>query len=367
MRLTSLPGWNTRPALAMCSWVRPRTDLPATSSATRLCRRCRSVARRSRSRPTRSSGCTAKRLQLVPRWTQRSSPASAGKSSLLTELHRRHVADARWALARCSEYDRATPYMALRQLTLHVLRASGRGLDVLQSSASQTASAPLAALAQLLSPNVERTTAGAPEAGRHALVSAFTQLLTENAVRECLVLAIDGVQWIDFESLAVLDAVVPDLEDARVVLITTARSDWRHTWPNDVLTLHLERFSRVECAQFVSLLLRSNAIAPTMLDILARESDGNPLLLAEMVRSGVESGGLCEVEGEWRLLRRDAVVAGRGIDSLRSIIQARLDQLSAEERRVLQVAAVLGQNWTGSLLARVLEQNMPVPDLLRLL
>src|SRR5712692_5358252 len=294
-------------------------------------------------------------------------PASAGKSSLLTELHRRHAADARWALARCSEYDRATPYMALRQLTLHVLRASGRGLDMLQGSPSQTASAPLVALAQLLSPNVERTNASVPEAGRQALASAFTQLVIENAVRECLVLAIDGVQWIDFESLAVLDAVVPDLEDARVVLITTARSDWRHTWPNDVLTLHLERFSRAECAQVVSLLLRSNAIAPATLDILVRESDGNPLLLAEMVRSGVENGSLCELKGEWRLVRRDAAVAGGGVDSLRSIIQARLDQLSAEERRVLQVAAVLGQNWTGSLLARVLEENMPVPDLLRLL
>jgi adenylate cyclase len=293
--------------------------------------------------------------------------ASAGKSSLLTELQRRHASDARWAVARCSEYDRGTPFMALRQLTLHILRASGRGLDVLQGSPSETASAPLAALAQLLSPNVERTNAGVPEAGRRALAGAFTQLVTENAVRECLVLAIDGVQWIDFESLAVLDAVVPDLEDARVVLITTARPDWRHAWPNEVLSLRLERFSLQDCAQFVSFLLRSNAIAPSTLDILSRESDGNPLLLAELVRSGVESGGLCEVEGEWRLLRRDAVIAARGIDSLRSIIQARLDQLSPEERRVLQVAAVLGQNWTGSLLARALDENLPVPDLLRAL
>ena len=45
-------------------------------------------------------------------------------------------------------------------------------------------------------------------------MSAFTQLLTENAVREVLVLAIDGVQWIDFESLAVLDTVMPDLEES---------------------------------------------------------------------------------------------------------------------------------------------------------
>lgn len=298
-------------------------------------------------------------------WANIIAPASAGKSSLLTELHRRHAADARWALAHCSEYDRATPYMVLRQLTLHVLRASGRGLDVLQGSPSQTTSAPFAALAQLLSPNVERTNARVPEAGRYALASAFTQLLVENAVRECLVLAIDGAQWIDLESLAVLDAVVPDLEDARVVLITTARPEWRHTWPNEVLRLQLERFSRQECTQFVSFLLRSSAVAPATLDVLVRESDGNPLVLAEIVRSGVENGALCEVEGEWRLLRRDSAVTGGGVDSLRSIVQARLDQLSTEERRVLQVAAVLGQNWTGSLLARVIEENLPVPDLLR--
>ena len=290
-----------------------------------LCRRCRYAAKPSRSKPTRWSGCTAKRrrssaamdstfvgrqrelaqlgdlIRGSPSGFQSATvivaPASAGKSSLLTELHRRHAGDARWAMARCSEYDRGTPYMALRQLTLHILRSSGRGLDVLQGSPSETASAPLAALAQLLSPNVERTNAGVPGAGRLALASAFTQLLTENAVRECLVLAIDGVQWIDFESLAVLDAVVPDLEDARVVLITTARPDWHHTWPNEVLTVRLERLSRQECAQFVSFLLRSTAVAPATLDILARESDGNPLLLAEMVRSGVESGALCEAGG----------------------------------------------------------------------
>jgi class 3 adenylate cyclase/tetratricopeptide (TPR) repeat protein len=294
-------------------------------------------------------------------------PAGVGKSSLLTELYRRHAGDARWALARCSEYDRATPYMVLRQLTLHILRSSGRGLEVLQGSRSETANAPLVALARLLSPAVERTGTGVPEVGRHALASAFAQLVIDNAVRECLVLAIDGVQWIDVESLEILDAVVPDLEDARVMLITTARPEWRHAWPNEVLTLHLERFSLHECAQLVAFLLRSSTVARATLDILARESDGNPLLLAELVRSSVESGGLRELDGEWRVVRRDTAVTAGGVDALRSIIQARLDQLSPEERRVLQVAAVLGQNWTGSLLARVLEENLPVPDLLRAL
>src|SRR5262249_34256110 len=123
------------------------------------------------------------------------------------------------------------------------------------------------------------------------------------------------------------------------------------------------RFSAQECGQLISFLLRSSAIAEDTIETLTRESDGNPLMLAEMVRSSVESGELREVDGQWRLV--EGAETRLGVDSLRSIVQARLDQLSTQERRVLQVAAVLGQSWTSSLLGQVLEENLPVPDLLR--
>jgi len=74
---------------------------------------------------------------------------------------------------------------------------------------------------------------------------------------QCLVLAIDGVQWIDFESLAVWMRWFPDLEDARVVLITTADPTGAtrgqrsaHAASRALLTSRLH--------QFVSFLLRSN-------------------------------------------------------------------------------------------------------------
>jgi adenylate cyclase len=291
--------------------------------------------------------------------------SSAGKSSLLNELHRRYAMAARWAVARCSEYDQQTPLGALRQLAQQILPLSDGSREVTSASQSEAHGAQLAALAPLLSPNLEPTLTALPEAGRRALVSAFTQLVAVHAVRDCLVLAIDGAQWMDGESLAVLDAVLPDLEDARVVLITTAWPEWDHQWPHEVHRLALERLSPQECAQLVSFLLRSDAVARDTLEVLTRECGGNPLLLREIVRGGVETGGLSESDGQWRLVRGEAGVTGASVDSLRTIVQARLDQLSLEERRVLQVAAVLGQSWTGSLLAQVVVENLPVPDLLR--
>jgi len=118
--------------------------------------------------------------------------------------------------------------------------------------------------------------------------------VTENAVANVLCWLSDGVQWIDFESLAVLDAVVPDLEDARVVLITTARPDCAtrgkrsaHAASRALLTSRLHPI----CV----LLLRSTRCAvharyPSRESDVIRSARGAG-------RSGVESGGLCEVEG----------------------------------------------------------------------
>jgi hypothetical protein len=247
------------------------------------------------------------------------------------------------------------------------LQPTDNSPEATSRSLAGSAGAQLAALVRLLSPNVEPGSAGSPDAGRQVLTSAFTQLIAQYAVRECLVLLIDSQQWIDAESLAVLDAALPDLEDARLVVISTARPGWQHAWPNPVHALRLERFSRKECAQLMSFLLRADAVAAETLDVLARESGGNPLLLAEMVRSGAETGALAETGGQWRLVRRDAFAGSGNVDSLRGIVQARLDQLSAGERRLLQIAAVFGESYTASLLARVLDDNLPIPDLLRAL
>ncbi|HET6318740.1 MAG TPA: adenylate/guanylate cyclase domain-containing protein, partial [Chloroflexota bacterium] len=292
-------------------------------------------------------------------------PAGSGKSALLTELYRRYASEARWALVRCTEYDQQTPYFALRKLITEILRPADTSPEATSRSLAGSAGAQLAALVQLLSPNVEPSVTGAPEAGRLVLTGAFTQLIAQYAVRESLVLLIDADQWIDLESRAVLEAALPDLEDTRLVAITTARPGEGHAWLAPMHTVRLERFSRKECAQMVSVLLRGDPVATDTIDVLARESGGNPLLLAEMVRSGTETGALTKSGDEWHLVQRDALAAGGNVDSLRGIVQARLDQLSAGERRLLQVAAVCGDTCTASLLARVLEDNLPIPDLLR--
>ena len=81
--------------------------------------------------------------------------------------------------------------------------------------------------------------------------------------------------------------------------------------------------------------------------LLRDETGGNPFLLREVCRDLEATGGL------------DGLTAG-GLpipDSVRAMVEGRLDELSAPQRRVVQVASVIGDELTVPLLAAALEDE----------
>jgi tetratricopeptide (TPR) repeat protein len=175
------------------------------------------------------------------------------------------------------------------------------------------------------------------------------------------VLVLDGAQWADSDSLAVLDEALAHLLNAPVLLVVTARSGWSHPWPNQVTTVSVGRLPPEDCAQLLAHLLGPQPVAPEVVALLTEQSAGDPLLLEEMVQAYREGGSVSlGPDGVWRL-------GGRGLGqahSLRTIVQARLDRLPPPERQVLQVAAVSGHTWTAGLLAKVVRGDLPVAEIL---
>ena len=274
--------------------------------------------------------------------------AGVGKSALLAELYRRHNRDARWVLVRCFDYDRQSPYSALKRLTRDLMR----GADAPSADATQagfeSGSQHVLALARLL--GHDPGSMGDPKMFRNKLAGAFPELVRQTSVDQPVVLAIDGAQYADEETLAILAETAARLRGEAVTLLVTARPGWEQPWPVTLPAIELSRLSRDECAEHVTLLLGAGAVDPATLDTLTEQSEGSPLLLEEIVRGHMEGGTLRLQDGIWRL----AGVAYLGkAPGLRSIVQARLDQLSAEERRVLQIASLIGRSWDSGLIAAV--------------
>jgi DNA-binding CsgD family transcriptional regulator/tetratricopeptide (TPR) repeat protein len=92
-------------------------------------------------------------------------------------------------------------------------------------------------------------------------------------------------------------------------------------------------------------------------------AEGNPLYIEEIARVLVETGALAQ-------LGASSALASDSLDfdvpqSVQDVISARIDHLPDPQRRVIQIASVIGREFTPSLLKRMLTADTDPDDLLR--
>ena len=168
-----------------------------------------------------------------------------------------------------------------------------------------------------------------PFSARSAIHHAVAQVLAAKAQEAPIILSIDDLHWADPVLLELLDSLVTSLRRLPFVLITAMRPGSDLSWPprtdrTTVLSLHLQPLTRPETDELARELLSDDEPSEATLTELYDRSGGNPLFLIELVAL-TEAGGNRELP-----------------DSLRTLIAARLDQLTLEQRQVLENAAVLG-------------------------
>ncbi len=168
-----------------------------------------------------------------------------------------------------------------------------------------------------------------PFSARSTIHHAVVQVLAAKAQQAPIVLSIDDLHWADPVLIELLDSLISSLRRLPFVLITAMRPGSDIAWPprtdrTTVLSLDLQPLTRDETEQLARELLSDDEPSDSTLGELYDRSGGNPLFLIELVAL-TEAGGTRDLP-----------------DSLRTLIAARLDQLTLEQRQVLENAAVLG-------------------------
>ena len=267
-----------------------------------------------------------------------------GKSRFVDEIIRkvRDSGDASVLEGACVPYGEANVWWPIAS-------ALSNYLDLDASIAIDTARSAALQRAQRMFPSID-------EAGTERLVDVFTHLLgypspiakldavnARSAIHQTvamvlearsergpLVLSIDDVHWADPVLLDLLEHLVTALNRHPFLLITAMRPGHEAPWPprsdrGTVLSLTLQPLSRPDTELLATALLSDAPRDPQLLSALYDRSGGNPLFLLELVALTEAGGGHRELP-----------------DSLRTLIAARLDQLTSEQRQTLENAAVLG-------------------------
>ncbi len=168
-----------------------------------------------------------------------------------------------------------------------------------------------------------------------------------------LVLSFADMQWADTTSLELLEYCLPLCDTESVLWLLVYRSDrdsaiweFQHrletNYPHRLTRLNVPPLSTEENEEFINQFLGENVLFPETLALIIKKSEGNPYFVKELIYSLVAQGALTP-EGEhgcWKQIR--AVTSLDLPDSLQSLLMARIDRLAPNERRVLQMAAVVG-------------------------
>ncbi len=219
--------------------------------------------------------------------------------------------------------------------------------------AEQQLEATLTPLADLLGVNLHATASAEFDAKvqRRMLLAALRALVTAQARQHPLVLVLDDAQWIDQASLEVLEELVQILPERRILLLVTHRTHWQHAWSSKgyYRQINLGPLSAEESRALVLTAGADIHLPDELLEQLVHKTGGNPFFLEEVVKA-MRSGRAAEsaAGGAWPGRSASALPA-----TIEGILTARIDSLEAPVRRVLQIAAVIGQVFTERTLSAV--------------
>lgn len=184
---------------------------------------------------------------------------------------------------------------------------------------------------------------------RPAIIRVTLKLASDRLTALCF----DGAEAMDDDSQSILDALIREAKDARLVVVLAHRPGFMHAWrdPSRFHEVVLQPFSDDDVARLVATRLAAEEVPAELLREVTLKSSGNPLYVEEYLKALADSGALEVREGRVRLHMH--IAQTEVPKSLRGLVSSRLARLSATDRHFLQIGAVAGGKFAPELLVQV--------------
>ena len=301
--------------------------------------------------------------------------AGIGKSRLLLELRRRVGEQAVWQEGHSLSFGGAMAFHPLIDLVLRRFgiderddeSAIGEKVEsgIAEIGGDPAAIAPYLRALLSVDPGSEEARAMSPAQRRGETFEALRRLLVRAAERKPQVVVIEDLHWIDSASEQFLATLVDSIPALRVLLIFTYRPGYANPFGERSYFTRVvpAALSAEDSARMAAAVLAADDLPDGLRSVIGAKAEGNPFYVEELVRSLLESGVL-QRDGD-RLSLTRAATAVAVPESIHDIIAARIDRLAEAPKRTLQLAAVIGREFTRRLVDRLAEVRERSDELLR--
>ncbi len=207
-----------------------------------------------------------------------------------------------------------------------------------------------------------------PKARRNLLFESIALGITRQAETNPLLVCIEDLQWADPSSIGLLHYLSRNTKNCGLFIVSTYR-------PEDVTSktgtvhplvetmqlmareelferLELKRLSIDEMNDFASSLLGRHEFDDRFLKRIYEETEGNPLFMVELLKMMAADGVIDYKDEIWKLTKsHDQVYIP---SKVHDVIARRLGRLEKDERRVMDIASVMGELFATDILSSVL-------------
>jgi tetratricopeptide (TPR) repeat protein len=283
-----------------------------------------------------------------------------GKSRLLYEFRRQLAAEATWLEGRCLSFGRAMAFHPLIDLLKRTFRIEEgdseetivpkleRGVRPLGEDLRPILPFLLALLA--LDPGDPAVVRMDPQQRRGETFDTLRRLMLRAAEVRPQVVVYEDLHWMDQATEECLLATADSIPTSRVLRILTYRTGYDH--PFGDRTYHtriaLTALSTQDSVQMAQAMLATHRLPEDVQALIIRKAEGNPFFVEEVVKSLQETGALRPVGDHYGLAKGlDEIVVP---DTIQDVIMARIDRLEDASKRTLQLASVIGREFTRRLL-----------------
>jgi DNA-binding winged helix-turn-helix (wHTH) protein/tetratricopeptide (TPR) repeat protein len=201
-------------------------------------------------------------------------------------------------------------------------------------------------------------------ATRERMLREICEALAAISVGSPLLLILEDLHWGDSSTLDLISALARHRGPARIMLLATYRPSEvaGSSFPldalkRDLVMRHLSReivlppLTPAEITEYLAEAQPGATVPEELALLLHRHTEGNPLFLIAVVEHLQESGFLEREGGRWQLRRPAKEIAVQVPETLRQMIEAQIELLSAREQRILEAAAIAYLTFTPAIRA----------------
>jgi class 3 adenylate cyclase len=192
-----------------------------------------------------------------------------------------------------------------------------------------------------------------PQQKRGKTFEAIRKLLVRESQDRPLVLAVEDLHWIDNSSEEFLTYLIGGLTNIPILLLLLYRPDYTHSWGGRSCysQVRMDELYADSSAELVQSVLGGGKVMPELRELIINRAGGNPLFIEEFTRALLENSSIQRKDDQYVLSAKASEITVP--DTIQGIIAARMDRLEENLKQTMQVASVIGRDFTFDILQNI--------------